>query len=68
MDLVSSVIASGTAMRIWSHLLKKSLMENFIFLCSVVRAKKVHFKELVKFVGIQLQHSSQHSRKFNYTT
>ena len=24
-------------MRIWSHLLKKSLMENFIFLCSVMK-------------------------------
>ena len=23
-------------LRIWSHLLKKSLMENFIFLCSVI--------------------------------
>ena len=23
-------------LRIWSHLLRKSLMENFIFLCSVV--------------------------------
>ena len=24
-------------LRIWPHLLKKSLMENFIFLCSVIR-------------------------------
>ena len=26
-------------LRIWSHLLEKSLMEKFIFLCSVVRQK-----------------------------
>ena len=26
-------------LRIWSHLLKKSLIENFIFLCSVVHIR-----------------------------
>ena len=39
MDLVSSVIASGTARRIWLHLLKKSLMEIFIF-CAVWLARE----------------------------
>ena len=29
---------------IWSHLLKKSLMENFIFLCS---ARRVHCLSLI---------------------
>ena len=29
-------------LRIWSHLLKKSLMENFIILCSVLNWQKRH--------------------------
>ena len=28
-------------LQIWSHLLKKSLMENFAFLCSVKEKKKI---------------------------
>ena len=30
----NKVKRQGSYLRIWSHLLKKSLMENFIFLCS----------------------------------
>ena len=30
-------------LQIWSHLLKKSLMENFIFLCSVGIVKVIYF-------------------------
>ena len=35
-------------LRIWSHLLKKSLMENFIFLCSEYRAIVSSEKERFK--------------------
>ena len=31
-------------LRIWSHLLKKSLMENFIFLCSVPNNQRQNLK------------------------
>ena len=34
-DLFSKCNQIRKKLRIWSHLLKKSLMENFIFLCSV---------------------------------
>ena len=33
-DFVSKCDQIRSLLRIWSHLLKKSLMENFIFLCS----------------------------------
>ena len=52
-------------LRIWWHLLKKSLMENFIFLCSILpyffrsshrrrSAKKVVLRSFAKFIGKQL--------------
>ena len=34
-DFASKCNQIRSFLRIWSHLLKKSLMENFIFLCSV---------------------------------
>ena len=34
-DLFSKCDQIRSFLRIWSHLLKKSLMENFIFFCSV---------------------------------
>ena len=33
-DLFSKCDQISRSLRIWSHLLKKSLIENFIFLCS----------------------------------
>ena len=35
-DFFSKFDQIRSFLRIWSHLLKKSLMENFIFLCSAV--------------------------------
>ena len=34
-DFFSKYVQTRKKLRIWSHLLKKSLMENFIFLCIV---------------------------------
>ena len=52
---------------IWSHLLKKSLMENFIFLCSVnkavVKVHKLHI--LTRFINLYLINSYFYSN-FNY--
>ena len=33
-------------LRIWSHLLKKPLMKNFIFLCGEIFNRKLHFFHL----------------------
>ena len=41
---------------IWSHLLKKSLMENFIFLCSMYIAPKIAHL-----------HSPSKEKKFSFT-
>ena len=43
-DLFSKCDQIRSFVRIWSHLLKKFLMENFFFLCSEkVQRLKVHF-------------------------
>ena len=41
-DLFGKCGQSRSFLRIWSHLLKKCLMENFIFLCSTMFVKKFH--------------------------
>ena len=43
-DLVSKCDQIPSFLRVWSHLLKKSLMENFIFLCSVCCMKEIIFQ------------------------
>ena len=37
-------------LRIWSHLLNNSLMENFIFLCSVRSRDQVFLQNIRKFI------------------
>ena len=39
-DFFSKCDQIRSLLRIWSHLLKKSFMENFIFLCSAILRKK----------------------------
>ena len=42
-DLIENITEQKMKLWIWSHLLKKSLLENFIFLCSVSRKNKIWF-------------------------
>ena len=47
-DFFSKCDQIPSFLRIWSHLLKKSLMENFIFLCSVIIKKGSEVHELTE--------------------
>ena len=47
-DLFSKCDQIRSYLRIWSHLLKKSLMQNFLF-CAVKTAEKVLIKLKVRF-------------------
>ena len=46
---------SNPQLRIWPHLLKKSLMENFIILSSAFFYDKIIFCQSLNFINIMLE-------------
>ena len=53
-DFFSKCDQIGRKLRIWSHLLKKYLMENFVFLCSGYRTESPTFLKRDSNTGIFL--------------